>query len=69
MNDYVEIRDEDFGDSLYDEPYPNEDIWALSELIQWLFRSAIREEKEVNLYMPSSRMRSLLKDWLDSCTD
>ena len=42
-----------------------EDIWALSELIQWLFRSAIREEKEVNLYMPSSRMRSLLKDWLN----
>ena len=28
MNDSVQIRDEDFGDSLYDEPYPNEDIWG-----------------------------------------
>ena len=41
-----------------------EDVWALSELIQWLFRSAIRENKEINLYIPSSRMRSLLKEWL-----
>lgn len=41
-----------------------EDTWALSELIQWLFRSAIRENKEINLYIPSSRMRSLLKEWL-----
>lgn len=38
MNDYVEIRDEDFGDSLYDEPYPNEDIWD--------------EESEDDLFIP-----------------
>ena len=43
----------------------DEDIWSLSELIQWLFRSAVREEKEINLYIPSKRMRSLLKSWLD----
>ena len=42
----------------------NEDDYALSCLIQWLFRSAIREEKEINLYIPSSRMRNLLKKWL-----
>lgn len=41
-----------------------EDVWALSELIQWLFRSAIREEKEINLYIPSNRMRGLLQEWL-----
>ena len=41
------------------------DTWALSELIQWLFRSAIREEKNINLYIPSIRMRDLLKTWLD----
>lgn len=41
------------------------DTWALSELIQWLFRSGIREENEINLYIPSSRMRNLLKKWLD----
>lgn len=43
----------------------DEDIWSLSELIQWLFRSAIREEKEINLYIPSKRMRNLLIIWLD----
>ena len=41
------------------------DTWALSELIQWLFRSAIREEQHINLYIPSERMRDLLKNWLN----
>ena len=44
----------------------NEDTWALSELIQWVFRSAIREHKEINIYIPSKRMRELFKDWIDS---
>ena len=43
----------------------DEDVWSLSELIQWLFRSAIREEKEINLYIPSKRMRNLLITWLE----
>lgn len=43
----------------------NEDVWALSELLQWLFRSAIRVKQPINLYIPSSRMRKLLLDWLD----
>lgn len=42
----------------------DEETWALSELIQWLFRSAIRDEKEINLYIPSKRMRELLQSWL-----
>lgn len=42
----------------------NEDIWALSELIQWMFRSAIRENKPINIYIPSERMRNLLLEWL-----
>lgn len=42
----------------------NEDIWALSELIQWMFRSAIRENKPINIYIPSERMRTLLQEWL-----
>lgn len=44
----------------------NEDDWALSELIQWLFRSQIRENKEINIYIPSIRMRELLIQWMDS---
>jgi len=44
----------------------NEEKIALSELVQWIFRSAIRDGKEVNIYIPSERMRGLLKGWLDS---
>jgi hypothetical protein len=44
----------------------NEDTWALSELIQWVWRSRIREEKPINIYLPSSRMRSLLIRYLTS---
>ena len=42
----------------------DDDAVALSELVQWIFRSAVREGKEVNLYIPSVRMRTLLKNWL-----
>lgn len=42
----------------------NEDIWALSELIQWIFRSRIRDDQPISLYIPSLRMRKLLIDWL-----
>lgn len=43
----------------------NEDKFALSELIQFLFRSAVRDKKEISLYIPSKRMRNLLIRWLD----
>jgi hypothetical protein len=43
----------------------DEDAFALSELLQFLFRSAIREGKPIDLYLPSSRMRNLLNNWLD----
>ena len=43
----------------------DEDIWALSELIQWVFRSAIREGNNINIYIPSERMRNLLIEWLN----
>ncbi|MFD1357355.1 DEAD/DEAH box helicase family protein [Fictibacillus halophilus] len=44
----------------------DQDIWALSELIQWVWRSRIRDGKPINLYLPSSRMRTLLKLYLTS---
>ena len=43
----------------------DEDEWALSELIQWMFRSSIREQKNINIYIPSKRMRDLLMKWLE----
>jgi hypothetical protein len=41
-----------------------EEQYALSELVQWIWRSAIRDGNEINIYIPSSRMRELLIDWL-----
>lgn len=41
-----------------------EELWALSELIQWIWRSRIRRGESINIYIPSARMRSLLEDYL-----
>lgn len=42
----------------------DDDKYALSEMLQWIWRSAIRDGKEIQLYLPSRRMRTLLSDWL-----
>lgn len=44
----------------------NEDLFALSELLQLIFRSQIRILKPINLYIPSKRMRNILKKWLNN---
>lgn len=44
----------------------DEDMFALSELIQWIWRSRIRTGKPINLYIPSKRMRTILQEYLDS---
>ena len=41
----------------------NQDLLAVSDLIQYLFRGCIREGKPMQCYIPSERMRQLLKDW------
>lgn len=41
----------------------DESNYALSELIQFVFRSAIRNGEEVYFYIPSSRMRNLFYNW------
>lgn len=43
----------------------NQNLFALSEMLQWIWRSAIRDGKEIYIYTPSSRMRSLLVKWLN----
>lgn len=43
----------------------DEDLYALSEMIQWIWRSQIRNGEKINIYIPSTRMRLLLKSWLD----
>jgi len=43
-----------------------DETFALSALLQVIFRSAVREYKHIDLYLPSSRMRTLLISWLNS---
>lgn len=38
--------------------------FALSELLQWLFRSALRNDEPIELWLPSRRMRDIFNDWL-----
>lgn len=45
----------------------NQNMYALSELVQWIWRSAIRDGKEITIYIPSKRMRTLLIDWIEAC--
>lgn len=42
------------------------DKFALSEMLQWLWRSAIRDDRPINVCIPSKRMRTLLCDWMNS---
>lgn len=46
--------------------YVDQDQWALTELVQWLWRSAIRNGEEIILYIPSERMRTLLAKFLNN---
>lgn len=42
----------------------DENGFALSEMLQFIWRSAIRDGKEIWVYIPSIRMRNLLKQWI-----
>jgi hypothetical protein len=42
----------------------DEDGYATSEMLQFIWRSAIREGKEIWIYIPSRRMRYLLEKWI-----
>ena len=39
--------------------------YALSELIQWVYRSRVRRGEPITLYMPCQRMRELLLEWMN----
>ena len=43
----------------------DEDGYALSEMLQFIWRSAIREGNEIWVYIPSIRMRNLLINWIN----
>ena len=41
----------------------DKDLYALSEMLQWIWRSRIRDNKQIDIYIPSERMRNLLNKW------
>lgn len=45
---------------------PNDDKFALSEMVQWIWRTCIRNDEPVELCIMSARMKMLFTDWLDN---
>lgn len=43
----------------------DEDYFALGCMLQWIWRSRIRNNEHIHVYIPSARMRKLLIDWLE----
>ena len=41
-----------------------DDAYALTELIQWVWRSRVRKGQPITLYLPSPRMWQLMEEWL-----
>jgi hypothetical protein len=77
VNDYMNTSQLAYiyNSYLHPEPYkyllargsefaPDQDRYALTELLQWVYRSRVRQDEPINLYIPSSRMRGYLEDWM-----
>lgn len=44
----------------------SQDDYALSTMLQWIWRSAIRDGEDITVWVPSRRMRDLLLNWMYS---
>lgn len=73
-NDYADTRALVYGFNRFANPEEkmffqkhgievDQDALAVSDLLQWVWRSRIRKGEPISLYLPSSRMRSLLQAW------
>lgn len=67
VNTFMKVNEKAFYESRGIEV--DEDMFALSVMIQWIWRSAIRDGKETQLYIPSKRMRDLLIRWMDDISN
>lgn len=47
----------------------DDDLFSLSALLQWIWRSRIRDGESINIFIPSERMRNLLITWIEECKD
>ena len=64
VNRYLDI----FYEKFFDKKgiVVNHDLFALAEMIQWIWRSAIRNNDDITIYIPSKRMRTLLIRFLNN---
>jgi hypothetical protein len=44
----------------------DQELFALSEMVQWIWRSQIRRGDPITVYIPSERMRRLFMNWLNN---
>ena len=74
-NDYCEVEAMAFLMNVYYHPdvlayftalggNVSQDLYALSALLQWVWRSRVRRSQPVTLFIPSERMRDLFTRWL-----
>ena len=65
LNLYPPVDLESFFTSTGKRVSFSRDQFAIQSLIQWIFRSCIRDGKPIDLFLPSQRMQKLLASWLD----
>lgn len=66
FNVYMQPEPYKYLASRGEEYAPSEEVFALSEMLQWVYRSRVRDNLPITIYVPSIRMRELLIDWLYS---
>lgn len=65
INPYVKRYFENKNNADNTTIHINQEYFALSCMIQWIWRSRIRNNQPIQIYIPSARMRDLLIQWLD----
>lgn len=66
VNTVVKAYLQDYGTEL--DAIPDDNQFALSEMVQWIWRTRIRNDQPIDVYILPTRMEKLLKDWLDERT-
>lgn len=64
VNVYPHQSIKEYLDYLTDGNGVNSDEYALSEMIQWVFRSALRNGEPISIFIASNRMKNLFAEWL-----
>lgn len=65
VNPYVSRYFENRNEVDHTDIHVDCEAFALQAMLQWVWRSCIRDGKPIELYIPFKRMRDLLTAWLD----